>query len=493
MPHSHFLILGLDGLRLDMVTPELTPNLLSLARHGVFFRQHHAVFPTATRVNVTSLVTGVNSGTHGIVNNSIFAPGVSPDKPVDLGKYDVVEAADAYYQGALLGAPSLGEVLATHGETMVAISSGTTGSNRLMHHRVKTLGGIGFSAQGLAPCYPTSEAEAILARFGPAPAAGTPDQGRLAYITDVFLDHIFPTYQPRVTILWFSDPDRTYHYCGIGSRESLEAIRAADAQLGRIMDWLQQPAQRARLNLLVLSDHGHITVRQQVSVREGLAGVGIAAGNGCFGDGNVAVVPGSAGSIHVRHHDAHLVQRIAAWLQEQPWCGALFTQGKNAVEGIAPGTLARSLVLNEHPRAGDIVYVMRTDEARDAHGIVGGCYDDSRLPLGGGTHGGLSQHELHNVCFAYGPAFQEGGESLVPSGTVDILPTLLHLLGYDIPPSIEGRVLFEALAHPAAAPELAVETRTYSAETLTPAGLYRQQLSVTRVGATVYLERGWVE
>ena len=60
MPHSHFLILGLDGLRLDMVTPELTPNLLSLAQHGVFFRQHHAVFPTATRVNVTSLVTDTN-------------------------------------------------------------------------------------------------------------------------------------------------------------------------------------------------------------------------------------------------------------------------------------------------------------------------------------------------------------------------------------------------------------------------------------------------
>jgi len=124
---------------------------------------------------------------------------------------------------------------------------------------------------------------------------------------------------------------------------------------------------------------------------------------------------------------------------------------------------------------------------------LGGCYDDSRLPLGGGTHGGLSQHELHNVCFAYGPAFQAGYESLRPSGTVDIMPTLLHLLGYDIPPRVEGRVLFEALSHPAAAPELPAETQTYSAEALTPVGLYRQQLTVTRVGTTTYLERGWVE
>jgi len=102
-------------------------------------------------------------------------------------------------------------------------------------------------------------------------------------------------------------------------------------------------------------------------------------------------------------------------------CGSLFTQAKDAVEGVVPGTLARSLVLNDHTRAGDIVYVMRADEASDAHGIVGGCYDDSHLPVGGGTHGGLSQYELHNVCVACGPAFQQGSPSLIPSGTVDLL------------------------------------------------------------------------
>ena len=151
MHSGGFLILGLDGLRADMVRPDLTPNLLRLARQGVFFKRHHAVFPTATRVNVASLVTGANSGTHGIVNNSMFEPGVSPDKPVNLGQYDVVEAADTYYRGALFNTPSLGELLAARGETMIAISAGTTGSNRLMHHKVKSLGGIGFSAHGAWP------------------------------------------------------------------------------------------------------------------------------------------------------------------------------------------------------------------------------------------------------------------------------------------------------------------------------------------------------
>lgn len=491
MQKSHVLVVGLDGLRADMMIPELTPNLLRLARQGVCFRQHHAVFPTATRVNVTSLVTGANSGTHGIVNNAMFEPAVTPDKPVDLGKYDVVEAADAYYHGTLLTTPSLGEVLAAHGDTMVAVSAGTTGSNRLMHHKVKTLGGIGFSVQGVAPCHPTREAETIFARFGPSPAAGTPDSARIAYVTDAFLEHLFPTHTPRVSILWFSDPDKTYHYCGIGSPESLTSIQAADAQLGRILDWLEQPAQRDRFHLLVLSDHGHVTVRQQVSVGDALAGIGVTAGNGFYSDQGVAVVPSYTGAIHVRNHDPQLVRRMVAWMQEQPWCGSLFTRGKNAVEGIVPGTMARSLVLNEHARTGDIVYVMRTDEDVNAYGMPGGCYDDSSLPIGGSTHGGLSSHELHNVCVAYGPAFRAGYESMLPSGNIDIMPTILHLLGYPIPASVEGRVLFEAFEQSGAQPEPRVETRTYSAST--PTGAYAQHLTVTRVGATTYLERGWVE
>ena len=491
MPPMHFLVVGLDGLRADMMTPELTPHLWQLAQQGMWFQRHHAAFPTATRVNVTSLVTGATSGRHGIVNNSMYEPGVSPDQPADMGKYNVVEAADTFYQGTLLTTPSLGEILAQHGETMVAVSAGTTGSNRLMHHKVKSLGGIGFSTQSLEACYPLHEAQALMARCGPVPPAALPDQDRLAYITSAWLDYLWPTHRPRVSILWFSDPDKTSHYRGVGAPDTLTSIRAADAQVGRIYDWMQQSSVRDQLNLVVISDHGHITVRQQVSVCEALTAAGIPAGNGCFGTGDVAVVPGSAGSIHVRHHDTRLVRTIAQWLQEQPWCGALFTQAKNEVEGVLPGTFARSLVWNEHPRAGDIVYVMRTDDDTDAYGIVGGGYDDSNIVPGCGTHGGLSQYELHNVGVAYGPAFRERGASTLPSGTIDLMPTLLHLLDYPIPPSVEGRILHEALAAPQATPETQTVPQTYSTEVMTPAGQYRQHLATTRVATTTYLERAW--
>ncbi len=65
-------------------------------------------------------------------------------------------------------------------------------------------------------------------------------------------------------------------------------------------------------------------------------------------------------------------------------------------------------------------------------------------------------------------------ESLVPSGTVDNMPTILHVLGYDMLPWVEGRILVEALA--AVKTELApfVATHTYSTEMGTPTGLYLQ-------------------
>jgi hypothetical protein len=71
------------------------------------------------------------------------------------------------------------------------------------------------------------------------------------------------------------------------------------------------------------------------------------------------------------------------------------------------------------------------------------------------------------------------------------MPTLLHLLDYPIPPSVEGRVLHEALAQPQVSPETQAIPQAYSTEVMTSTGLYRQHLATTRVGTTTYLERAW--
>ena len=52
------LIAVFDGLQPAQVIPELMPNLASLAAQGITFTNHHPVYPSVTRVNVSSVVTG---------------------------------------------------------------------------------------------------------------------------------------------------------------------------------------------------------------------------------------------------------------------------------------------------------------------------------------------------------------------------------------------------------------------------------------------------
>ena len=60
-----------DGLRADMVTPGLTPNLCALAREGQSFTRHRGVFPSTTRTTSASIATGCLPGRHGLEGNCV--------------------------------------------------------------------------------------------------------------------------------------------------------------------------------------------------------------------------------------------------------------------------------------------------------------------------------------------------------------------------------------------------------------------------------------
>jgi len=56
LDNRHVVVVVWDGMRPDFVSEETTPTLWKLAREGVTFRNHHAVYPSATMVNGTALV-----------------------------------------------------------------------------------------------------------------------------------------------------------------------------------------------------------------------------------------------------------------------------------------------------------------------------------------------------------------------------------------------------------------------------------------------------
>ena len=73
-PRLRVLVVAFDGLQPSQIDPDRTPTIHRLAREGVTFARHHAVFPTVTRVNAASMVTGRHPGGHGLAGNTLVIP-----------------------------------------------------------------------------------------------------------------------------------------------------------------------------------------------------------------------------------------------------------------------------------------------------------------------------------------------------------------------------------------------------------------------------------
>src|SRR5689334_11815465 len=80
------VVLVIDGLRPDLIRPDIMPNLARLKSEGTWAANSHSVFPTVTRVNSSSISTGSWPSVHGIVGNSMWVDGVS-QRPFDTSNY----------------------------------------------------------------------------------------------------------------------------------------------------------------------------------------------------------------------------------------------------------------------------------------------------------------------------------------------------------------------------------------------------------------------
>ncbi len=489
---KRILIVAFDALRPDMVTPESMPNLTAFAAAGVRFSHSRATFPTETRVNQSALVTGCTPTRHGIVGNKFLDPVAAPNDLFNTGDETALAAGDRRLGGKLMGVPVLGEILAGHGMSLAVISAGTPGGTRILHHKAESLGGFRFSLHRPDASVPAARIAAVIDRIGPIPKHEIPSLTWLSYATDAYLEYLEPELAPEVAILWLCEPDNSYHYRGIGSPENLAAIRHADAEFGRILDRRRASGLGDRLQIVTVSDHGQLTIAgAALNLRAKLTEAGFSVGEtpGAGGEegaekgAELTLVLGGTIGITLRDSDPGHIDSVVAWLQDQPWCGPILTRDGR-------GCLTHRQAGLDHPRAPDIVLVPRSDAAANAHGLPGSCRHDSDYPAGGGTHGGLHPIELNTWLAMAGDAFVGGTVSTLPTGIVDVLPTVLHLLGLEAPPGTQGRVLREALAAHADEPRPAAVETVHSAES---AAGRRSHLSVSTVAGTTYLNRGWVE
>jgi arylsulfatase A-like enzyme len=296
-----------DGLRTDDLTPEITPNYFALARSGVVFADHHAVYPTFTMMNSASIATGAYPGVHGFYGNVVYAPSakgrnakgadIDFSAPAFIEDFGVVEAVRDAYDGKLTLVSTMLQDAQAEGLTTAAI--GKFGAAFIQDY---TRGGIILDEDAAMPLafakelqqagYPLPrnsvnayEGGALtLATHNGDPTAPIPIQrlkdgqtgnpldrtGALsrpgfAYLTDVFVNYILPNKKPDLTIFWSKEPDATSHAYGPGTYNSIDATRMNDEILGRVVQKLRQLGWDKSTDIIITQDHNHSTVSGDVA------------------------------------------------------------------------------------------------------------------------------------------------------------------------------------------------------------------------------------
>ncbi|MGZ9722727.1 alkaline phosphatase family protein [Rhizobium miluonense] len=492
-----FLIVSFDGLRPDLIDSKQTPNLTRLKAMGATLTGQRTVYPSETRVAFPSLVTGATSSKHGMVGNKYVDRNSNPQMYVDTADAVLLDRLNRESGGMLMSAPTLGEILGRAGKSLAVLATNTPGTTRFFHHKAEEFRHVRISGHFAEACSPKVTLDAITAQFGPLPPVppkGEPDIEAQTFITSAFLDHVWPQHAPDVTILSYGEPDTASHFNGTGGVKTRQALSHCDAEFGRVLDWWESEGREAGVQIIAISDHGHITGHTQVSVLTELAAAGFRVGTAPAGDIDVVVVPGQVGALYLAERTQMQLTRLVEALTDKPWVGPIFTEGRNEVEGLAPGTFGSDLVFGDHVRAPDVYFCFRADDSVDEFGLVGGTfYDNDRRP-GLGVHGGLHPKELASVGIVAGNAFNgKGLLSHLPTGICDIAPTVLSMLGVPLPQTMTGRVLSEVIAgrEPSfeTLPDL-VEGKPQVFET--GIGRYSQRLQRVSVGNTIYLDGGWV-
>ncbi len=123
-------------------------------------------------------------------------------------------------------------------------------------------------------------------------------------------------------------------------------------------------------------------------------------------------------------------------------------------------------------------------------GVPGAIIADSERTTGKGSHGSLGQFDVHNTLIAAGPDFRHGMTDDLPSGNIDVAPTILRILGWEPQEKLDGRVLTEALTADQLEPPLPHEQQTMEARRTFGDHVWRQRLYMSRVGSTTYFDKG---
>jgi arylsulfatase A-like enzyme len=512
-PERHVVVVVWDGMRPDFVSEQNTPTLWKLAREGVTFRNHHSVYPSATNVNGTAMVTGVYPGKSGILANYVYRADIDPHHAVAVELLSVVHKGDELSGGKYISAPTIAELVQRSGARSVVAAAKTVGL--LLDRQLQVRQDVGTLSAGdsIPPgvkqenpaatknsvtlfagrCLPSAALVPITQALGPFPSARLEKD---SWTTKALTKLLWKDGVPAFSVLWLGQPDLTQHETAPGAPAAIAAIKSADENLATVLSVLDKWKARGTTDLFVVSDHGFSTIQRSIDLRKILKSAGFTATTEFGGEAKPGdiMLAGNGGSVlfYVIGHDPNVTRRLVDLLQQSDFAGVIF--GRQPMEGTFE--LEQAKIQNDH--APDVVMAFRWYDLKNQFGIPGMIDADWQRAAGEGTHATLSRFDMHNTLIVAGPDFKRGGTDDLASGNTDLAPTILQILGIKPPTKMDGRILSEAmtgstngdLESAEAAHSEKPETKTIEATKQFPSGMWRQSLQISRVGSTIYLDQG---
>jgi hypothetical protein len=299
-PHNLILFVP-DGLRGQIVTPQIAPSMAGVRDQGVNFKNSHSLFPTFTTANASAMATGHYLGDTGDFSNTIYtgypvgpANGtVTPFLEVD----PVIIDADEHFGGDYLNEETVLKMARAKGYSTAAM--GKLGPTLIFDHTDKIGAGglhsivIDDSTGGKSGVPLSDEMKGALTKAnlplatpsrgdngkaGDAKTPGTlvPNTAQQAYFADVASKVVLPMFKERgkpfVLVFWSRDPDGSQHNTGdslnavtpgINGPTSMAGIKNADDNLAQLRKALDDLGLSATTNIMIAADHGFSTISKE--------------------------------------------------------------------------------------------------------------------------------------------------------------------------------------------------------------------------------------
>lgn len=410
---KHVIMISIDGLRPEIyLNPRAekteAPNLVNFRQQGVSARRMMPVFPSVTYPGHTTLVTGVNPATHGIVNN--FKTGT-----------------EWYLQSEDIQAKTLWEAAQEKGLTTAIVTwPASYGANatylipeNLSFHTPDTVQRIrGGATPGLF--------EQLESKFGPVqlPSFEHEDAGeRLDEMTEKFAAEIIRQHKPHLLLLHFLDADHRQHTDGPSSPKVSRAFSRIDRRIGELRQAVRDAGLLDVTTFVIVGDHGFLPVHTSINVNSLLAAAGYGAitENKTFVSSSVVAAPiGGAAAFYLKQpDDAKLAAQATAALRKE-----LQTRYAGLVNFVARRELDD---LGAFPGA---LFAL---SAREGYMFTAAATTDPLVtPKFKGMHGYLPSLPAMATGFIISGAGVRKGMELPFMRMLDVAPTVAALLEVDL-------------------------------------------------------------